>query len=225
MKKIFILLLFCFFSCRTIYDKTNICGQYNYLHIGRYNKEVVYTLILYNDGTYSYYNNVMSHRKVMDCKSKSGKWKRKGNLILLNSYFPECLVEKIKQTEKTKDSIQIEILKLSDYTPKEGVEVIFKMNDLSYVEKYTDSNGIVVFPRKNVNKVMLGSYGISVVKPPPNNYYYRAYYEDCFHWTFNNKKFIILNDSTLIQTEVSKYYDSNKKKVKIKSEEKYNKVE
>lgn len=221
MRKIFYFLIFCFFSCRTVYDRINVCGEYNHLQIDKNNMKTVYTLVLCNDGTYSYYQDSLLIYNMFDCKSKNGTWEIKGESILLKSYFPECLIKKIKQEIESKDSIKIEILKMSDNTPKEGAMIFFKLKDLSYKETNSDSNGIIVYPRKNVKKIVIPTFGAITVQPPPKGYFYRTYYKDCYHWMFNKKKFIISNDTTLIERDVLKYYDSNKKKIKETIESKY----
>lgn len=219
MKKIFVYLILAnvLLSCKTTYNENILCGDYNHSSINQYDStKTFYTLVLHNDLTYSYYKENTKEFGIgynkKQCVLPSGIWKKRGKHIVLNSYFPKNTIKIIKQKNLSKDSIKIEVLKMSDNSPQVNADVIFELRNNIFEKTSTDSNGIIVYPKQNVKKIAC-IFNPILLNIPTKGRFYRLYDEDCFIWNFDKKKIRILDDSTLVEKIVSK--PKNVKKITI----------
>lgn len=219
MKKIFVYLFLAniLLSCKTTYYENILCGKYNHSSINQYDSiKILYTLVLHTDLTYSYYQENAKGLGIGDnkknCVSPSGIWKKKGKYIVLNSYFPKNTIKIIKQKNLSKDSIKIEVLKMSDNSPQVNADIMFELRNNIFEKASTDSNGIIIYPKQNVKKIAC-IFNPMLLNVPQKGRFYRLYDEDCFLWNFDKKKFRILDDSTLVEKIVSK--PKNVKKITI----------
>ncbi|HOF15627.1 MAG TPA: hypothetical protein PLF32_02300 [Bacteroidales bacterium] len=219
MKRSLILLLYLLilYSCKTVYNKNNICGTYiNFPYDDT--TEILNKLVLFNNGTFAYYSNeknveYLGHYKLElpYCHSPIGKWVIKNNKVILNTKINELTIETIKQERENKDSFKIQFLNLSDSSiKKEDTIEIFTSTDGNKTFKYfTDQNGYISLSRKDVKYLLIhdGLLGRKH-KIPKRGYDYKIYYVDCFYNSFNNKTLIIYNDSTLIEREIVKNHEN-----------------
>lgn len=163
------------------------------------------TLELRKDFTYRMYYPGPSYEFGEKTRPVEGKWKYSKGCVVLNSFLKvdtndySSLIEQVSTFGFHGDSIVLQLLSLYDNKPFEDFGVVFRFSDDLRKDTllFSDSKGMVCFPRDGVRSIM-GIFGLEEIKVPPIGYYYIAHIIDCDFLTHKNEKLQIKGDSLIM---------------------------
>ncbi len=165
------------------------------------------TLELRKDFTYRLYYLGSGYEFGEKTRPIEGIWKYSKGSVFLNSFLnvdindSNCFIEQFSTFGFHGDSIVLKLLSLYDDKPFEDFGVVFRFIDSLRKDTllFSDSKGMVCFPRDGV-KSIIGIYGLEEIKVPPIGYYYVAHIIDCDFSTHKNEKLQIKCDTLIMRS-------------------------
>lgn len=246
--KIFHLISFTFFlllissSCSflVLNNKTDYTGKYEFNYDSGYGMFGNF-LELRNDGTFTFgrldSTVILGLCEMPECISE-GTWKQKGRNIVLNSFLRSkdisTFIIEIEQPQLYRDSLKIELLKLSDKKPLEG-EIFYLYGERdsllpsNFIEPVTTNNlGIAIVSNELVESIEypigICVRGMNRIPLPKSGNYYRIYYQDCWPVVFKNEKLKIDADTLILKKSIITDYNERGREISTNFYSKFVKV-